>query len=397
LGYGDTGYAGHPHLKTPALDQMAKQGVRLELFYSAGSNCSPTRASIITGQNHNRCRVYDWGEPIRADAVTIAHALKANGYATAHYGKWHLGGVSAGRGPTPKDMGFDEFFSTQSNGDKVDPKGFYHNCKPVDTKGEVAEIIMNQAIGWIHKQADAKAPFLIYMCFHAPHKPYGSTPKYLAMYKGLSKDAAAYLGSITAMDDQIGRLRAELQKMGIAENTLIWFSSDNGSRGEGSDRGLEGSKGSLSEGGTRVPSVVEWPGVFKAAFIDKIPFTSTDLYPTFMAIVGQEKFGRERIIDGENMLPILMGETQERKKPVFFWHRGEVAIHQGRYKYYADAPPSGGLKKGASHEITIGGKGLGGPAPAAVEEAMKKELLKWMETVLLDSGRHPPDGKSKGE
>jgi len=334
LGWGDVGYHGHEELKTPHIDAMAAAGLQCSNFFAAAPVCSPTRATCLTGRHHYRSGVTDHSEPINPDEPTIADALAAHGYRTALFGKWHLHG---GRGMRiereqspflPDQLGFHEWFATGNNAEKVDPRYYWHNGEPAPKqKGEDSRIIMDKALAFIDKQHRSDKPFFACIWFHTPHTPYGSTEKYLAQYKHIEDDKTrAYYAQITAMDEQIGRLRAELRRMKAADNTLLIFCSDNGAKAPGSNGPYDGRKGRTSEGGTRVPGLVEWPAVIdKPARTDAVVVT-TDFYHTLLDAADIASFGPKRDFDGESFLPILKGSaTHERLEPVRFLYRGRGA------------------------------------------------------------------------
>jgi len=257
-GWGDTGYNGHPVLKTPHLDQMAREGIRFDRFYSGAPVCSPTRGSCLTGRHPYRYGIQGANVGhIKKDELTLAELLKTQGYTTGHFGKWHLGTLTtkikdANRGmpgeashyAPPWENGFDVCFTTESKVPTYWKKGAYEKYgthywtgpdKMVPAEeviGDDSRLIMDRALPFIKQAAKSKAPFLTVIWFHAPHAPVVSAPPYTDGYKE-SKD---YYGCLTAMDEQMGRLRQELKMLGIEENTMLWFCSDNGP--EGDDRDL---------------------------------------------------------------------------------------------------------------------------------------------------------------
>jgi arylsulfatase A-like enzyme len=327
LGYGDVAYNGHKTLKTPVLDEMARTGLRFNRFHASAPNCSPTRASSLTGRHHNRCGVLDHSRwPINPDETTFADALAASGYVTAHVGKWHLGNPGAGSPFNPSQLGFQHYFSTVNNAPKVDPKGYYDDGRRVaSVSGEDSHIIVAKALRFLRRGLHAGRPVAMVLWFHTPHTPHGSTPEYLAMYKGAPAKARAYYASITAMDHAIGVLRKGLDELGIRRSTLLVFCSDNGPTGPGSTGGLAGRKGGVSEGGLRVPGLIEWPAVITKGRTTDVPASTADLYPTILAAAGIDSFGPKRVIDGENLLPLIRGEAFRRRGPIRFCHRNRKA------------------------------------------------------------------------
>ena len=342
-GYGDVGYMSHPRLKTPHLDAMAAAGLRMNHFYTGAANCSPTRATCRTGRHHRRCGVPDHSKPINPEEVTIAHALAANGYATGHFGKWHLGKVDAESPNNPAKMGFQEYFSTINNAQKVNPSGYHGNRPKVANQtieGEDSKIIMDRALGFMARAKEAGKPFLVYIWFHTPHVPHGSTPEFLGQYRDIEDlKTRAYYAQLTAMDAQMGRLRKQLRAWGVARDTLVVFTSDNGPNRPGSTGGLPGGKGKVTPGGCRVPGLVEWPAVITKPVVSDVPMVTTDLYPTFLAAAGIESYGPERTFDGENMLPLLKTGTHHRRNPIRYRHRGNASVSVDGKWGSADADP----------------------------------------------------------
>jgi len=365
LGWGDVGYNGHPVIKTPNLDDMASKGIRFDRWYSGAPVCSPTRGSCITGRHPYRYGVFfaNTGH-MRSEEVTLAEALKARGYLTGHFGKWHLGTLTTeirdsnrGRpGATkhyspPWENGFDVCFSTEAKVPTWDPmkspgsEGFYGtyywrqdgNYVPIDSPeltGDDSRVIADQAIRFFRKAVAAKRPFLAVIWFHAPHKPFIAGPEYRAMYPDCSSSEQDYYGCITAMDEQVGRLRRELEKLGVSGNTMFWFSSDNGP--ENGTPGLTGGfrerKRSLYEGGVRVPGLLEWPGRIKRPTVVKMPCCTSDYFPTVMDVLGFEMEGQPKPIDGVSLLPVIEGKMSERPVPIGFESGNRKSLTDNRYK-----------------------------------------------------------------
>ena len=260
LGWGDPGFNGNTVIKTPHLDAMAKGGLRFDRFYSGAPVCSPTRGTVLTGRHPYRYGIWTANEGhLRKQEISLPEILKAQGYTTGHYGKWHLGtlnpnfsGKGAGRDAaknfmTPAMKGSDDWFATEYGVRLWDPftdaaaNPYYHNGK-LETEnlaGDDSRVLMDRAIPFIRKAAAAKTPFLAVIWFHAPHEPVVAGPEYLKMYPGLSEGEQHYYGCITALDEQVGRLRKELRDLGVADNTLVWFTSDNGPEGNTGDAGRQ--------------------------------------------------------------------------------------------------------------------------------------------------------------
>ena len=287
-GWDETGYNGHPHLKTPVLDEMARTGLRLDRFYSGGSSCSPTRGTVMTGRHHNRYGVFAPGWSLRPEEVSLARLLRDGGYATGHFGKWHLGPVKAESPTNPGRMGFDEWLS-HDNFFELDPWLSRNGGPPERFKGESSEIIVAEARRFIDRARSAGKPFFAVIWFGSPHEPYSGLPADLALYDRLPEgfgDRMVKLTSnetgrpverrqrdvlrerfaeITAMDRSIGHLRAHLAATGARDNTLLWYCGDNGTPSEAvATVPFRAQKGSVYEGGIRVPGVIEWPARIRA-------------------------------------------------------------------------------------------------------------------------------------
>ena len=316
-GWGDTGYNGHPLLKTPVMDEMARTGLRFDRFYAAASVCSPTRGSVMTGRHPNRFGCFAWGHTLRPQEITIAEALKKAGYTTGHFGKWHIGSVRADGAASPGNSGFDEWFSSP-NFYENNPL-FSHNGKVIETKGESSDVTAGLAMDWIGKVAKGKKPFLAVVWFGNPHSPHVAVDKFKKMYSDQPDGVAHFFGEITAMDAALGKMRSGLRKLGIADNTVLWYCSDNGSLPKGSSGGLRARKGSLYEGGIRVPAVLEWPAWVKANRITDINANTSDIYPTLLELAGVALPKNQPRLDGISLAPLLRGEKQVRKQPMGFW------------------------------------------------------------------------------
>lgn len=359
LGWGDTGYNGHPVLRTPHLDRMAEEGLRFERFYSGAPVCSPTRGSCVTGRHPYRYGIFHANEGhIKKEEVTLAEALKPLGYATGHFGKWHLGTLTtkikesnrarpgdATHYSPPWENGFDVCFSTEAKvptywkpGD-YDRYGTHYWTGPEamvpaeEVQGDDSTLIMDRALPFIQKAAQENTPFFAVIWFHAPHLPVVSAPPYTDGYE----EHPDYHGCITAMDEQIGRLRSELDTLGIADNTMLWFCSDNGPEGDdaapGTTKGLRGRKRDLYEGGVRVPGLLVWPDRIKSYRTVMAPCSTSDYFPTVMDVLGHQIPEMEtRPYDGVSLLPLIDDNMNERPRPIAFESKGALALIDNRYK-----------------------------------------------------------------
>ncbi|MEY4188539.1 MAG: hypothetical protein RIT02_3573, partial [Planctomycetota bacterium] len=330
-GWGDTGYNGHPQLKTPHLDAMAAAGLRLDRFYTAHFNCSPTRASVMTGRHPHRMGTFSPGRPIRAEELTVARVLQGAGYATGHFGKWHLNGRNGDRNTkvlpgrailaddplSPGKLGFDEWVSADNFFD-LDPvlgrKGV-----PEKFVGDGSDVVMGEALKFIRRQSEAGKPFLAVIWFGNPHVPHEALPADREQYAGLSQELQNYYGELTGIDRNVGRLRAELRELQVAENTLVWYCSDNGgAAGALSTGNLRGSKGTLWEGGLRVPGLVEWPARIRQPAVSDLPCSTLDIYGTVLAATGAVPGKQIEPLDGVNLLPLFDGQMSARGKAIPF-------------------------------------------------------------------------------
>ncbi len=318
-GWGDTGYSGHSPVKTPVLDQIAATGVRFDRFYAAHPVCSPTRGSVVTGRHPNRFGCFLYNYSLRPEEVTLAEAVKGAGYATGHFGKWHLGPAKAGSPVNPGASGFDEWLSHDNFFD-LNPS-FSRNGAPSEPfEGESSEIVAGEAMKFIGKSVAKKKPFFAMVCFGSPHVPLKALAADRKPYADQSTRMQHYLGEITALDRAVGMLRKGLRARGVADNTLLWFFSDNGPlRNTGSTGGLRGNKATLWEGGVRVPGLIEWPAKVRKPMTTSMPCSTLDVYPTIVDILGIDVPGQVKPLDGISLVPLLAGRMKSRPKPMGFW------------------------------------------------------------------------------
>ena len=315
-GYGDAGFTGHPFVQTPHLDAMAKAGIVFNRFYAGAPVCSPTRASVMTGRTPMRTNVPNHGHYLRPQEITLAEALKGAGYVTGHFGKWHIGSVQSESPTSPGAQGFDTWLSGLNFFDH-DPY-LSRNGKFEQIKGQGSVITMNATIEFLKKHKDGDSPMFAVTWFPAPHDPHLEVPSDNAEKKDAYKypNNAPYYLEITLLDQQIGRLRQSLRDMGIAENTLVWYCSDNGGLVAETSGGRE-KKGSIYEGGLRVPAIIEWPAKYKPGTID-VPVATFDIYPTLLAIAGA-KVAHQPKLDGIDLAAVLAGK-QTTRPAMGFWH-----------------------------------------------------------------------------
>jgi len=382
LGWGDTGFNGNVEVQTPHLDALASRGVILDRFYSASPVCSPTRGSCLTGRNPYRLGIptANTGH-LKPEEVTLAEILKGQGYATGHFGKWHLGTLTtqikdANRGipgdsthyQLPTSHGFDTYFSTESKVPTYDPmlkpsvfdtarsESLRYGWKPIgkdqesecygtfywdgeehlvegDLHGDNSRIIMDRAVPFIESAHAHKQPFFAVIWFHTPHLPVVADQTHRDMYGDLSLEKQLYYGTITAMDEQIGRLKKILDQLGVEDDTWIWFTSDNGP-----ERGTPGSAGpfrerkrSLYEGGVRVPAFTVWSGGIMPGRRIDVPIVTSDYLPTIVETLDLP-FPEDINLDGTNIHKVLLGRKHKRRVPIGFQFPGKMSWVTDRYK-----------------------------------------------------------------
>jgi len=381
LGWGDTGFNGNEIISTPALDGLAEQGIIFRRFYSAAPVCSPTRASCITGRHPYRIGIFGANSGfLKSQELTLAEILKSKGYTTGHFGKWHLGtltdtildGNRGGRGDTsiyspPWENGFEVCFSTESKvptwnpmvtpgkeagdiGNRIPGSHFgtyYWTEKGKIVKdnleGDDSRIIMDRVIPFINKAVNNNNPFLAVIWFHTPHLPVLTGHEYQQLYIRYSNDIQNYYGAISAMDQQIGRLVDLLKSKKAFNNTIIFFTSDNGPEGtarqgrtQGSTAGLKGRKRSLYEGGIRVPGFMTWPDKIEGPASSEIPISTSDYYPTIIKITGVNSFDQIEPLDGIDILSLLASPENKRGKPIGFVSGKQSALIGDRYKLFSN-------------------------------------------------------------
>jgi arylsulfatase A-like enzyme len=339
-GWEETGYHGHPHVKTPVLDEMAASGLRLERFHAAHPNCSPTRASFLTGRHPNRMGTFAPGWSLRPEEITIAHVLRKAGYRCGHFGKWHVGPVKAASPTNPGAMGFHEWVS-HDNFFELNPSLSRNGGPPEVIQGESSDIVVGEAIRFIDSAKQEGQPFLAVVWFGSPHEPYSGLAADLALYDDLPAKYSKQVSltsnetggptqrpqgevlreryaEITAMDRAIGRLRKHLAAEGLRQDTLLFYCGDNGTSADAAlgvpHRGV---KGQVYEGGTLVPGLIEWPAHIGQPRSASVPASTCDLLPTLCAIVGQPP--PERPLDGIELSGVLDGKVTERAEPLCFW------------------------------------------------------------------------------
>jgi len=345
LGWGDLGCYGHPFLKTPYLDTMARDGVRFTQFYVASPICSASRAGFMTGNFPARHGIHGGiatpeinrqnGIPDFLDrkVTTMAKLARQAGYATGHFGKWHLG--RGPQAPTPSAYGFDEYRTLLGNGPTWQSKDPYFWAR-------TTELIVDEGIRFIEKKRDRN--FYLNLWTLIPHATLNPTPQELDVYKGFGPPGVPYkgahqiyFGAVTGLDAQIGRLFAKIEELGLARKTAVFFSSDNGPEdievysanhsGVGSTGPFRGRKRSLYEGGVRLPLLVRWPGKAPAGRVDETTtISAVDFLPT-MANMAGAKLPENFRTDGEDMGDAIAGHPAKRKNPLMWEWRFDIYGH----------------------------------------------------------------------
>lgn len=332
MGWGETSRRGHPCLKTPNLDEMSEHGLWFERFYAGAPVCSPTRASVLTGRSNRRTGVESHGYALRLQEKTVAQALKSIGYVTGHFGKWHLNGM---RGPgvpilgedpyRPDQFGFDEWLSVTNFFDR-DPL-LSRKGKIEDYTGDSSEVVVAQALDFLSR--NHQQPTFTIIWYGTPHSPFKAAPEDYAPFTDLDEQSMHHYGELVAMDRSIGTLRKGLADLGMTENTLLWFCSDNGGLPKITPEtvgGLRGFKGSLYEGGLRVPCIIEWPARIKQPRTTEFPGVTMDIFPTIAEITGLSESTMIDPIDGVSLVPLFDREISQRAKPIGFQCLGNTSL-----------------------------------------------------------------------
>lgn len=369
-GYGDLGITGNPHVQTPVIDKFAAESVRFNNFY-VSPVCAPTRSSLLTGRYSLRTGIrdtYNGGAIMASSEVTIAEILKQGGYKTGVFGKWHLGDNYPSR---PNDQGFDESLihlsggmgqvgdiTTYFKGDRsyFDPV-LWHNNKKEPYNGYCSDIFADEAIAFVEKNKDS--PFFCYLSFNAPHTPLQVPEKYYQKYKDIDpasnfeddsrpfskmtekdkEDARKVYAMVSNIDYNLGKLFKKLDDLNIADNTLLIFMTDNGPQQTRYVGGMRGRKGTVYQGGVRVPFYIRYPSSFKKDIDIETMTSHIDVLPTIAQVCNVD-LPKERTIDGKSLLPLIMDkEVDWGNRPLFFyWTRRypepyfNMALQKGNYK-----------------------------------------------------------------
>ena len=389
MGFKDAGYTGNPIVKTPHLDRMAAEGLRFDNFYSAAGTCSPGRMAILTGRTPLRARMVTTVGPMQEGEVTVAAALKTVGYRTAHFGKWGLGRD----GTHPLKVGFDEAVWSKNYFDLG--AAFFEGASdkrdeaPVKTAGDTSLAIMEVALDFIGKRAKRDEPFFVQICFGSPHAPHQAAEEFKQLYPDRPESEQNLWGEISGLDAAVGKLREELRRLGIADDTLLWFVSDNGGISEAS--GIE-KKGRI---GARTIGLLEWPRKMAKPMRTDVPVCHVDMYPTVLDIVGVT-MEHQPVIDGISLMPLFEGTMESRPKPLGFAsgryasNDGPVSCQllnaawiDGRFMLRVNASKQRNTESVALYDLSTDPdqeKDLADEQPREVER-MLQELAPWRESV----------------
>jgi arylsulfatase A-like enzyme len=428
LGWKDVGYQGSDFFETPNIDRLAKEGMAFSAAYAAAGNCAPSRACLISGNYTPRHHVYAVGSTNRGPMtqqrlvpipnksglargnITLADVLKAAGYATGHFGKWHLAGPD---GALPTQQGFDVSFDSFGDGEVKEGSESNKTGPPSDPKGVFT--LTRKACEFI--ESNKNRPFFCYLAHHAIHEPLQGRPETLAKFKakkpGAQHRAPMYAACTFDMDASVGLLLEKLKDLDLERNTLVVFTSDNGGTQASSQEPLRGNKGCYYEGGIREPFIARWPGVIRPASRCDVPVINVDLYPTFLDAAGAP-VPAGKVLDGETLLPLLRGDGALRRQAIF-WHfpgyldtpvirgreldvrtgfrtRPVSVIHKGDWKlhlFHEEWQLDGGRNKIESNHAVelynlaedIGERNDLAATHPAQRDAMLEDLLAWMKSV----------------
>ncbi len=364
LGYGDLGCFGNGAIRTPNIDRLAGDGIRFTDYYACNAVCAPSRAGLLTGRYPFRTGII--GNPYPADSpllrrierkiayiftplgsvdlheeyvaeglsgkeITIAEALKLAGYRTAMLGKWHLGDFSRQPQYNPLRHGFDEYFGVPHSND-MQPCPLFRNDTQLEAdigtnQSRLTGMYTKEALDFIEKSKDG--PFFLYFAHTFPHQPLYASEK----FSGKSK-AGKFGDAVEEIDWSVGEIVRTLKERNIDQNTLIFFTSDNGPWYEGSSGIFRGRKGQSHEGGFRVPFIAKWPGYIQPGTVSSEPVVNLDIFPTLLSLAGIEQ-PSDRIIDGNSIESLLSGRSDKSPHDaVYFYHYGQLeGVRSGKWKY----------------------------------------------------------------
>lgn len=333
-GVTDFGAYGNTVIRTPNIDQLAKDGITFNQHYSAASNCSPSRAALLTGRYQVRHGLNDVLHPtspsgIDPNEITLAEALKAKGYATGIVGKWHLGTVKQ---HLPLQNGFDYYFGIPYSNDMTPVFYFRNNdtVKDIIDQRFITRTYTDEAVNYI--KANKEKPFFLYLAHNLPHVPLFASPDFTQNTK-----SGLYGAVIEEIDWSVGKVLKALEEQGLDKNTIVIFSSDNGPWKIKQDNGgtsgaLRGEKSTWFEGGFRVPLLVKWTDHIKAGSFYNNVTSQLDWFPTLVKLAGGS-LATDRTYDGEDIFPVLNGTAQRKGNQIYYFYSGKLrAYRKGDYK-----------------------------------------------------------------
>lgn len=403
MGWADVGFNGCKDIPTPNIDKIANEGIRFEEGYVSFPVCGPSRAGFLTGRYQDRFGFttnpsIDPKNPIAGlpiEEETMAQVLSKADYKSAIIGKWHMGTNPVFH---PLERGFDYFYGFLSGGHNYFPEnliyedlsqvnskwGWYRtkikeNRSTISTKKYLTDELSDAAVNYINKKAKNREHFMLYLAYNAPHTPMQATEQYLSRFPNIkNKKRKTYAAMVSAVDDGVGRVLEQLKQMGIEENTLIVFLSDNGgahnnASNNGPHRGL---KGDLFEGGVRVPFAMKWKGTLPEGITYKKAVSSLDIMATIVA-QNNIKINKKRPLDGVDLLPYLTGKKTGAPHDYLFWRKWEqnaMAVRCGNYKLVSN----GNKEKTKPQLYNIASKEAESKNLASKEVKKVKELnTKW--------------------
>lgn len=416
-GYGDLSCMGNTDFQTPHIDDLAAGGARFTSWYANSPVCSPSRASLLTGRYPGHAGVrsilagHRRATGLTPEAPTIAAAVRELGYQTALVGKWHLGLQESSR---PNQNGFDYFYGfmagcvdyyshifywSMADGHTNPTHDLWENDREIYDNGRYfTELVSEKAVEKIREMSRRDAPFLLYTAYNAPHYPMHAPRKYLDRFPGLPEDRRIMAAMLSAVDDGVGAITDELRRLGILEDTLIFFQSDNGPSREsrnwmdgradpyygGMPGGLKGHKFSLFEGGIRVPGIFSWPGHIPAGQVIDAPCAAMDVFPTVLRLAGGDPGAYA--LDGMDILPVLTEGAASPHEELFWEMEGQTAVRRGRYKLVLNGqlvetePPQEAVFLSDLWEDPGETVNLAGRMPELTQE-LTERALRWREGI----------------
>lgn len=404
MGYGDASCYGNRAYQTPALDQLARQGMRFTDFHTSGAVCSPTRAGLLTGRYQQRAGIpgvinagfeENRHHGLFPSEVTFPERLKLKGYTCGVFGKWHLGYEKQFN---PLHHGFDRFRGYVSGNidyishfDRVEVEDWWDGLELVPEEGYSTHLISNHAVRFIEENRDR--PFCLYVAHEAPHAPYQGPNDPPVRGPNKEKPVAnrdiprAYRQMMQEMDRGLGEVVATIDRLGLGENTLVFFLSDNGGTPNGSNGPLRGFKGQVWEGGHRVPAVARWTGRIRPGTSCDQPAISLDLMPTLLELAGADLPAGHQL-DGVSLVPVFLDEASLGSRKLFWEFNGKRAMRDGPWKLVVGERDA---KNAALFHLgqDPGEKVDLASAQSQTVERMLADFAAWREDVLAGATEQP--------